>query len=143
MSREETQEELFNRLLNDLEQFPEIIPASIFAAIKTPLPSLTRAALTVNCGGPDIIKVMKSGMFHMGGLKGRLLPGENPYKPYFFKDLAYFILRVTNYINSGELLKKLEKSYRRTSPFDNAIKQIEELEYIAKVYRSKKCFKKY
>ena len=138
MSYEKSQEELFNRLLADLEKSTPEISASFFAAIKTPLASLERAALTVHCSGPDIIKVMKSGMFHMGGLKGRKLPGENPFKVYFFEDLAYFILKVTNNITSGELLENLKKAFRRSSPFDEAIKQIEELEYIAKVYRSKR-----
>jgi hypothetical protein len=39
MSQEESQEELFDRLLTDLEKSPEEIPASIFAAYKVPLPS--------------------------------------------------------------------------------------------------------
>ena len=138
MSQEESQEELFNRLLTDLEESPEKFPASIFAAIKTPLPSLTRAALSVDCRSFDIIKTMKSGIFFLGGLKGRKLPGKNIHKVYFFKDLAYFILRATNIITKGELLKRLEESCRRPKPFDEAIKQIEKLERIANFSRSKK-----
>lgn len=147
MSPEEPQEDLFNRLLNDLEKSPEEIPASIIAAVKI-FDSLAWGALRARLRDsspdiiPDIIKVMKSGIFHKGGLKGRPLPGNNTCKVYFFEDLAYFILKASVFINSGELLERLEKSYRRSSPFDKAIKQIEELKYIANIYRSKRSLKK-
>ena len=84
MPREETQEELFDRLLADLEKSPEEIPASIFAAFKEPLPSLTQEALSFHCRSQDIIKVMKSGIFCQGGLKGKPLPGGKSYRGLFF-----------------------------------------------------------
>jgi hypothetical protein len=142
MSREETQEELFDRLLADLEKSPEEIPAAFFAAFKEPLPSLTQEALSFHCKRENIIKVMKSGIFCMGGLKGKPLPGGKSYKIYPLEDLAAFILTATYYITgeipSGEFLNKLEESFRDPKPFDEAIEQIEKLENIAKIYRSKR-----
>ena len=137
MSQEESQEELFNRLLTDLEKSPEEIPASIFAAFKVPLPSLTQAALSFHCRSLNIIKVMKSGIFYKAGLRGRPLPGKNSYKVYFLKDFAKFILAATYFITSeltsGEFLNKLEESFRDLKPFDEAIEQIRKCETIAKI----------
>ena len=84
MPQEKFQEKLFNRLLADLEQSPDEIPGSMFASIKMPLPPFKRAALGIHCSTADIIRVMKSGIFHRGGLKGRSLSGKKSYKVYFF-----------------------------------------------------------
>ncbi len=142
MSQEESQEELFDRLLTDLEKCPEEIPSSFFAAFKEPLPSLTQEALSFHCRSQDIVKVMKSGIFCMGGLKGKPLPGGKSYKVYFFEDLAAFILSATYYITgeipSGEFLNNVEKLFRDPKPFDEAIEQIEKLANIAKIYHSKR-----
>jgi hypothetical protein len=143
MPREDTQEELFDRLLADLEKSPEEIPASFFAAFKEPLPSLTQEALSFHCSSHNIIKVMKSGIFCKGGLKPTSPLRKNSY---FFEDLAAFILTATYYITgeipSGEFLNKLEESFRDPKPFDEAIEQIEKLENIAKIYHSKRYINK-
>lgn len=146
MSQEETQEELFNRLLDDLEKSPAEIPSSFFTAIKEPLTDLHQEALNFHCKVRDIIKVMKSGIFLNGGLKGRPLPGKNSYEVYFFEDLAYVIVMATYYITgdipSGKLLKDLEVSFHDPKLFDEAIELIKRLEYQVKIFKSKRHLNK-
>ncbi len=136
MSQEESQEELFNRLLTDIEKSPEEIPNSIFAATKLPSPSLRLGALSHSCSSHDIIKVMKSGIFHKGGIKG--IPDKRGgYKSWPLKDLALFILMANSLIVShdmNEIMTKLwkeEHSKRERScisAIDNIIKEIDQLE---------------
>lgn len=83
---------------------------------------------------------MKSGIFHKGGLKGRLLTSNNPdYVFYSFNDLVPFILRATSYLISekpGEYLRYY------ISAFDRAINQMDRLKLIASSYRSKRSWNK-
>lgn len=163
MSREETQEDLFNRLLNDLEKTPKDFIISFAKAVKAPANTSSSylAGLQVHVeiegvgqgqemtGGSDLeslkadlraamIKVMNSGIFYKGGLQGRPLKRNNlDYKVYFFNDLALFILKATDY-----LLNKEEELDRRfcdliSKTSDNAINIIYKLKSIATVCRSK------
>lgn len=146
-------EDLFNHCLVELEspdtievaplsgaRFPTAIPHSIFHLTQTPGDSLLLAQICINCRRSDIIKVMKSGIFFNGGLKGRPLTRNNPdYVIYFFKDLVYFILLATSHLVS----EKPEEYLRYyTSAFDRSISQIDRLKSIASSYRSKRNFNK-
>lgn len=148
-----TQEELFNYCLNALEspdsiestpltdtRLPTAIPDSIFHLTNPSAKPLLLAQICIHCSRFDVIKVMKSGIFHKGGLKGRPLSKNNlGYVIYNFKDLISFILLATSYVtrqNPDEYLRYYNSS------FDRAINQIERLKSIASNYSSKRNFNK-
>jgi hypothetical protein len=93
-------EELFNHCLSELEspdtikvapltgaRFPTAIPDSIFHLTQPHRDPLLLAQICINCRRSDIIKVMKSGIFQKGGLKGRPLIRNNlDYVIYYFND---------------------------------------------------------
>lgn len=163
MSQEESQEELFDRLLTDLDESPENFLFSFGAAMKMPASGSNSnlAGLKVNveidgiahsremtdgsnqvCSKANfsaaIIQVMNSGIFYKGGLKGRPLKRNNlNYKVYFFNDLAFFILMATNYLINEE--EKLDKRFCDliSKTFDSAINKIYKLKSISTVCSSK------
>lgn len=109
MSREETQEELFDRLLTDLKKSTKAIPASFLDAAKVRLPSLQLAVLSqLSC--PDVIKVMESGIFNKGGIKG-IADKKGGYKCWPLNDLALFILMATSTLFRPELNEILVKHW--------------------------------
>ncbi|MCX5888448.1 MAG: hypothetical protein NTY36_03235 [Deltaproteobacteria bacterium] len=146
-------EELFNHCLSELEspdtievapltgaRFPSAIPHSIFHLTQPPANPLLLSQICINCRRFDVIKVMKSGIFHKGGLKGRPLTRNNfDYVVYFFKDLVSFILKTTSH-----LISEKPGEYHRyyISAFDRAINQIDRLRSIASSYRSKRSWNK-
>lgn len=161
MSREETQEELFNRLLTDTQKFPEEFLVSFGKAIKAPASnnssnlaglqvhvdidgiaqsqemtsSSDQACLKVDFSAA-IIKVMNSGIFYKGGLKGKPLKRNNlDYMVYFFNDLALFILMATDYLIDEELDKRFRDLILEN--FDSAINMLYKLKSIASVCLSK------
>jgi hypothetical protein len=168
MSIEESQEELFNRLLTDLQKSPKEFLFSFGASMKTPASTnssdLPELKVHVNIegiaqrrevtGGADqeslkadlsqaMIKVMNSGIFYKGGLQGRSLKRNAlDYKIYFFNDLAFFILMATDYLINDE--EKLDKRFYDliSKNFDSAINKIYKLISIAEVSRSKRNVKK-
>lgn len=149
MSYEEFQEELFNHCLNELEysdstqtapltgtRFPSAIPDSIFHLINPPGDPLLLAQICINCSRFDVIKVMKSGIFYRGGLKGAPLTRHHMvYKTYYFNDLIYSILMITSY-----LVKEDPKEYLRyyNDAFERSINQIDRLQSISYSYGSKR-----
>lgn len=146
-------EELFNHCLSELEsqdtidvapltgaRDPKAIPHSIFNLAQAPSNTILLAQICINCSRLHVIKVMKSGIFHKGGLKGRPLARNNlDYVIYFFNDLVSFILLATSY-----LISEKPEEYLRyyTSAFDRSINQIDSLKSIASSYRSKRNFNK-
>jgi hypothetical protein len=163
MSPEESQEELFNRLLNYIEKSPQTFLLSFVSAIKVPdsesCNSPNLAGITVRRNlekAPHsqekndslnmedrqenireaFIKVMSSKIFYKGGLKGRPLTRNNlDYKIYFFKDLAFFILMATNYLTNENFDNKLKDII--LDKFDSVLNKIDELKSIAIIF----CFK--
>lgn len=149
-----TPEELFNHCLSVLEspdsveqptfltftRSPQAIPNYIFHLTNRPEDALLFAQICFNCNRFDVIKVMKSGIFHKGGLKGRPLSMNNQdYVVYYFKDLVATILRATSYLineKPGEHLRYY------ISAFDRAINQIDRLKSIASSYHSKRNWDK-
>jgi hypothetical protein len=140
-------EELFNHCLSVLEspdsvteptiltpmRAPGAIPDYIFHLTNRPEDALLFAQICFNCTRFDVIKVMKSGIFHKGGLRGK--PLSQGYQVYYFKDLVATILRATS-----KIVKVKPNVYLRyyTSAFDRAINQIERLKSIALNYSSKR-----
>jgi hypothetical protein len=146
-------EELFNHCLSELKspdtievapltgvRFLSAIPDSIFHLTRHPEVPMLLAQICIHCSRFDVIKVMESGIFHKGGLKGRPLTRNNlDYVVYFFNDLVYSILMATSYLISEKPKKYL---HYYISAFDRAINQIEGLKYIALSYRSKRSCNK-
>jgi hypothetical protein len=157
MSQEESQEDLFNRLLNYIEKSPETFLIYFFTAIKAPdslscnIPNLAETKGDRNLenttqmheknGNTNLeerqndirkafIKVMSSRIFYKNGLKGRQLTNNSlNYKVYFFNDLAFFILMATDHLTNIELDERLRIVISRK--FDSAIKNIDDLKSIA------------
>jgi hypothetical protein len=162
MSREESQEDLFNHLLNDLENTEDFIGSFAKAVKKSAIRSSSNTSepqVHVKIegmrqshemiGGSDLgsleenlraamIKVMNSGIFYKGGLRGRPLKrNDQDYKIYFFNDLALFILMATNYLINEE--EKVDKRFcdSFSKNFDSSINMVYKLKSIATVCRSK------
>lgn len=146
-------EELFNHCLSELEspdtikvapltgtRFPAAIPDSIFHLTQPAGNPLLLAQVCINCSRSDIIKVMKSGIFHKGGLRGRQITrGNFDYIVYYFDDLISFILRATSYVintKPDEYLRYYDMTFNR------AMNQIDKLKLIAATYNSKRSWNK-
>jgi len=145
-----SQEELFNHCLSELESSnsigqptlltgardPKEIPISILHLTQPPTDPFLLSQVCINCSRFDVIKVMNSGIFYKGGLKGRSLTMNNQdYVVYYFKDLVYSILRATSYLvreKPGEYLRYY------ISAFDRAINQIDTLKSIISTYNLNK-----
>ena len=141
---------LFERLLSDLKESlapprtseallriepPQYqLPDSFYAAIKEEHDPLLLARQYAFCEGPDILKVMNSGIFHNGGLKWRKISGKEDYKTLPINDLSFFILEVTTRLVMPEWDELMINS---VSAFDVAIRQIDRLERIVETYRTK------
>lgn len=153
MTYADSQEELFNHCLSKLEsqdsietapltgaRFPDAIPDYIFRLAQPSNNPIPLAQICINCNRTDVIKVMKSGIFHKGGLRGKPFARNNQdYVVYYFKDLLSSILLSTSYLvseNPSEYLRYY------ISTFDRAINQIDRLKSIAASYHSKRNWNK-
>lgn len=125
-------QELFQQILSDLRKCqPTDKPYALLYAIKSAVPALVTAGKSCTCS--DVIKVMESGIFRDGGLK------KEPSGNYPFKDLALFIWKASCYV----FRPFLEEIFRDSiSAFDEVIKEMDNLKFAAKAYRSKVSIKK-
>jgi hypothetical protein len=129
--------DLFDQILAAIEESPDEVPPLILSKIKTKsAEKLVRKFYNYD----SILKVMKSSIFHEGGLKGKTLPGERPaFKVYSIKDLPYFIMQASILITQANYEEIFKSSI---SIFDDAIKKVDDLKVVAQFYRSWVTYKK-
>lgn len=123
--------ELFQQILSELKKCqPTDKPYAILAFVTSKVhkwPDMCEA-----CTCADLIKVMESGIFHKGGIKG-VPDKKGGYTSWRLNDLALFILRVNRILVDKELNEimtegwEIEHRKRKTddiSTIDNIIKEI-------------------
>ena len=131
--------EVFDQILEAIDESPDSIPSSILLGIKTNDPYIWGEARDYY-NYDNILLIMNSSIFHDGGLRGKSTRGETTnIKVYSIIDLNFFILRASVILAKKDIEEIFQESI---SDFDTAIKEIKSLQYVAQFYRSTSSFKK-
>ena len=131
--------ELFNQILDAIDESPDNVPPFILAGIKTKDPHI-RSELLKYYDHDIILTVMNSSIFHEGCLRNESPSRKtSTFKVYSVIDLTYFIMKASILI----IKKDLEEIFQESiSEFDTAINQIETLQFVAQFYRSPVSYNK-